>query len=83
MPEMIAVRAGAHTGYVDQACLYLIPPAAKVSRFGVSACTSPYAPKCGPLSSDVNHRMFGRPQDHGPTQHNTAAIDNPIHFVRT
>ena len=40
-PEIMVVRAGAHTGAFDQALRYLMPRAASLSRFGVSAYVSP------------------------------------------
>jgi hypothetical protein len=40
-PEMIAVRAGAQTGWLDHARLKRMPLAASASTFGVRASESP------------------------------------------
>ena len=58
-PEMSVVRAGAQTGAFDQAFRYRSPRAAKRSRFGVVEYRSPYAPRCGPMSSQVSQRTLG------------------------
>ena len=57
---MIVVRAGAHTGAFDHAFMYVEPRAHSLSRFGVTEYSSPVACRCGPVSSQVIHRMFGR-----------------------
>jgi hypothetical protein len=40
-PDIIVVRAGAHTGALEQACVYLIPRPARASSVGVVAYVSP------------------------------------------
>src|ERR1051326_4707938 len=59
-PVMIAVRAGAQTGALAQALSYMQPRRARRSMFGVVEYSSPQQCRCGPMSSHVNQRKFGR-----------------------
>jgi hypothetical protein len=71
---MMVVRAGAHTGAFDQHRRYRKPRSANPSSTGVFANESPKHPMCGPISSHVIHKTFGRPAACAP---NTPAATPP------
>src|ERR671919_375447 len=59
MPVMIAARLGAQTGAVVNAFVKRTASLANLSSTGVRASGSPYAPRCGLMSSFEIQTIFG------------------------